>query len=975
MNGFSLLTRALDDAFPVKARYAGLFDDEDGGQPREPAGSSKGGQFAPKSGITKPGVEGIQQSLFNTEPSGQGQLFNVAAPAKKGKARAKGRISDDSLKQLTAGLDKRMREFLSKKETVSPADRHTILQDAPLEGQRDLFARYEKRRRPKAGDTSPFKWITIGGHPDGGKRHKGGSPVKVGPGGKIVAGPDHLEGKTLDQISQGPSGDELKQQGVSAKRGDRPDTVRFPGLTDAINHWWQQHVGGTPAPTDKDLKDRGLKAVKHDQPGKVRLVGLKDALNQWFQEHRPVPTGPTPVSDLRPGDQIAWPYPFGPGQGAPLTITNIEPKSGGESLLTLEGWGNPLTMSAKDASTLDRVGRQPQKKEPAAGDPESQPSPATAEKPSQESPGFDTRAYPLPDRPFGQQEQEPEQDPDQEREPDEQSPETDLGDSREQLPEGVKREDGILVDQDGDPVDEQGNKLQEAGDRNPTPSLFDDSQQTAEESEEPTGTPGVNPEFDFKAAFAGARPGDALIDQIWDKVQSGQDWAGPQGIFEQAVNLANKHGLIKSREDVAYLAEHAKDRESGANALNDLQKKNAEPNNSEGAGQSTGQSTPPPKLDPPAQQQLPGASEPLQHAEQKSDGRIVGAAQMHYSDLKVDPERFQYKVSGVAADGVTDELRDVKQFNPMLGGQLLVWRDPADGNTYVVNGHHRHELASRSGEHANWDGKMSVYFVDAQDAQEARAHGALTNIAEGRGTSIDAAKFLRDSGLTPDELEKEHGISLKGRVARDGVALTNLSDDLFQKLSQEEINEGRALAIANHLPDHDKQKDLLQLIKKNENKTGKALSDSVVAEMARELDVTPVTRSEQGGLFGAMEMPLIAERAHLKSLLRRSITGDRNAFKQASSSKRQGVLESTGENKIDVEANREAAQQADVLLWDFDKRVNRSGDALARAVSNAAEQWSNARTGRERKNIETDLQRTVRGLLETHPGTKEEPRP
>ena len=47
-------------------------------------------------------------------------------------------------------------------------------------------------------------------------------------------------------------------------------------------------------------------------------------------------------------------------------------------------------------------------------------------------------------------------------------------------------------------------------------------------------------------------------------------------------------------------------------------------------------------------------------------------------------------------------------------------RDPADGKDYVVNGHHRHELAKRTG-HPD----MAVRWIAAKDAREARADTAI----------------------------------------------------------------------------------------------------------------------------------------------------------------------------------------------------------------------------------------------------------
>ena len=102
--------------------------------------------------------------------------------------------------------------------------------------------------------------------------------------------------------------------------------------------------------------------------------------------------------------------------------------------------------------------------------------------------------------------------------------------------------------------------------------------------------------------------------------------------------------------------------------------------------------------------------------------------------LQVDPARFQYKLN-VDKSGVTDELKSVKTFNPDFAGVISVWADPADGKVYVVNGHHRYELAHRTGHAA-----LAVRYGDAKTAKEARAVGALNNIAEGRGTAVDAAK-------------------------------------------------------------------------------------------------------------------------------------------------------------------------------------------------------------------------------------------
>lgn len=357
---------------------------------------------------------------------------------------------------------------------------------------------------------------------------------------------------------------------------------------------------------------------------------------------------------------------------------------------------------------------------------------------------------------------------------------------------------------------------------------------------------------------------------------------------------------------------------------------------------------------------LPGATSRLDRLRQGKHSPYVGATQMDVSSMAVDPDRFQYKISGINRQtGVTDELEDVVQFDPLYGGQLLVWHDKEDGQTYVVNGHHRYELASRSPHSDEWGGEMSVYFVDAPDAQQARALGALANIAEGRGTATDAAKFLRDTGSSVEDM-KSRNVSLKGKVAKNAQHLADLSDTAFHQLTTGFMDESRALAIGQNLKDHDKQNRLLRMVRKREDE-GKNLTDSTVAEMARMMDVVPRKQGGGGGLFGDdFAEDLIAERGELVSSVRRALAGEARTFKDASSTRRGSALESTGTNVIDTEGNRTRAQQAAVANEDFNQRVNWKGDPLAELFNEYSQKLAdNPRKSRAIKNELLERARTV----------------
>lgn len=61
---------------------------------------------------------------------------------------------------------------------------------------------------------------------------------------------------------------------------------------------------------------------------------------------------------------------------------------------------------------------------------------------------------------------------------------------------------------------------------------------------------------------------------------------------------------------------------------------------------------------------------------------------MLVSDIAVDPKRFQFKLLTDAKTGVTNLLKG-RRWNEELADPIAVWTDPADGKTYVVNGHDR----------------------------------------------------------------------------------------------------------------------------------------------------------------------------------------------------------------------------------------------------------------------------------------------
>lgn len=297
--------------------------------------------------------------------------------------------------------------------------------------------------------------------------------------------------------------------------------------------------------------------------------------------------------------------------------------------------------------------------------------------------------------------------------------------------------------------------------------------------------------------------------------------------------------------------------------------------------------------------------------------------------LTLDPERFQYKILH-GERGTTGSLADVKAFDPELAGVVQVWQDPADGKTYVINGHNRVDLARRANAPA-----LNVQYVQAQTPEQARSIGALTNIAEGRGTAVDAAKFFRDTGATPEKLAAR-GLSVRDRIAREGVALARLNPSLFGEVSRGAFPVERAVIIGERLPDHADQFALLRLIETQERR-GRRITNDTLRELAEMVTAAPSRQEVEQTLFGAEERTqnLAVETADLLAHVRQRLAKEKRLFGLVGQTGAATELERAG-NVIDVERSQEVSQQAATLLDIFDRLKHLSGPV--RTSINAAAQ-------------------------------------
>jgi len=330
-------------------------------------------------------------------------------------------------------------------------------------------------------------------------------------------------------------------------------------------------------------------------------------------------------------------------------------------------------------------------------------------------------------------------------------------------------------------------------------------------------------------------------------------------------------------------------------------------------------------------------------------------------DLKVDPKRFQYKLGGNKA-GVTDAMSDAN-WNQKLADPIHIWEDPETGEEFVVNGHHRYDLAQKAGAD-----RINVASIDNKEfptAEDARRFGAEKNIADGNGTSVDAAKFFRESGFTADHLKKV-GLSLKKAVANEGLALSKLSDDIFNRVVDGRVDPKIGAAIGEATDSAVDQEAILKDVHRRE-KSGRPVSADQIRESARLIKQSPTYTSTTEDLFGnhEEERNLFLEMGEVSEYIQKELADEKRMFGKVST---KGAAEqlAKGKNVISPEENAKISKRAAMLRELYVKRSAQAGPVHA-ALQEAAERLAE---GGKPNEIKQDAFDEIREHLDEELGTQ-----
>ena len=305
-------------------------------------------------------------------------------------------------------------------------------------------------------------------------------------------------------------------------------------------------------------------------------------------------------------------------------------------------------------------------------------------------------------------------------------------------------------------------------------------------------------------------------------------------------------------------------------------------------------------------------------------------------NIAVDPKRFQFKEAGqLTRTGQSGSLSDTDVFNADLANVISVWRDPADNKTYVVNGHNRLARAAKAGR-----GSINVRFMDAASASEARLKGAMQNIAEGNGTPIDAAKIMRESAMSSEDMVAQ-GMPKSGAIFAKAAPLAKLPDELFNQVARGDMTIDIGAAIGSSGAEEQVMRDLASAAKR---KKWSAAKTAEAASIARFAQVESVDDPNALGLpgFDQLLSSDFSKQLEVRVAIRGQLRAEINALSAAASTKKAGYLEQAG-NVIDVEASgaaRASAQQGEAV---FNRLANMSGPLSDLITELAAEVKGNKR--------------------------------
>lgn len=227
----------------------------------------------------------------------------------------------------------------------------------------------------------------------------------------------------------------------------------------------------------------------------------------------------------------------------------------------------------------------------------------------------------------------------------------------------------------------------------------------------------------------------------------------------------------------------------------------------------------------------------------------IGPLLFNAAELKTDAKAMQYK--GEADEsGVTSRLAGTNKWDQSASGRIVVFQRE-NGDMIVVNGHQRTGLAKRmlaDGSESRITMVGDLYReIDGYTPAQMRAIGAGINIKEGTGTSLDAARILRDYPKLLDG-----SFNLSDAKTKESVSLARLDDEAFRFVTNDIVPEHFGGLVGEIIPnDGPRQLAAMKAIVKF--KPASRDQAAALVQNVRSSELAKAHAGAQGSMFGDFE--------------------------------------------------------------------------------------------------------------------------
>lgn len=286
-------------------------------------------------------------------------------------------------------------------------------------------------------------------------------------------------------------------------------------------------------------------------------------------------------------------------------------------------------------------------------------------------------------------------------------------------------------------------------------------------------------------------------------------------------------------------------------------------------------------------------------------------------DINVDPERFQFRLKGT---DITNKFGVDNKFNKDLSGVVHLYRD-TDNQLYVIDGHHRVELAKQGGTDT-----ISSKIIDSADlnVKEARIFGAKLNIADGNADILDVAKLVKNSDITKKDF-KDYNINTNSNLYRDGIALSTANEELYNKVLIGRADPEMVAEISRNFENKDTQSKIFDFMKSAENKN-KEIKKSDIKYLKGAFYDSEGT-DNNWNFFKLMgeddSVSLVNEKIDLMNYLNKSLKDKKNLFKKVTKNKNVEMLEDIAD--IRTEDGKKVVKDTELLQNAFDRAYSYPG--------------------------------------------------